>query len=215
MNNKLGDFIRTYRSEKDLSLRQFGTLSGISHTHIDSIERGADPRTGKSVKVTNDLIEKIANATNQEPAYIFSLSINEDWDNKPDVVRVPILGLVKAGIPSEAIQEFIDWEEIPADWLRGGKEYFALEISGDSMYPRMEEGDVIIVLKQQWCNNGDIMVVRVNGDEATVKKVIKQDNGILLIAFNPEYEPIFYTHKQMKDLPVEYLGKVVELRGKF
>lgn len=82
MENKLGEFIKNYRQEHDLSLRQFGTLCGVSHTHIDSIERGADPRTGKKVKLTNDMIERIATATNQLPSYVLSLSLNYDNDER-------------------------------------------------------------------------------------------------------------------------------------
>lgn len=78
MDNKLGKFIKSLRLEKGMSLREFGNACGISHTHIDSIEKGADPRTGKTVKITNDVIEKIANAFNLDPTYLFELSLDRD-----------------------------------------------------------------------------------------------------------------------------------------
>jgi repressor LexA len=57
--------------------------------------------------------------------------------------------------------------------------------------------------------------VLVNGNDATVKKLVKHENGISLIAFNGKYDPMFYTPKEVAELPVSILGKVVELRGKF
>lgn len=83
MDNKLGDFIKEYREKNNLSLREFGKISNISHTHIDSIEKGKDPRTGKRVKITNEIIEKLSKAMNVSPSYLFNLSINKDKEISP------------------------------------------------------------------------------------------------------------------------------------
>lgn len=79
----------------------------------------------------------------------------------------------------------------------------------------MSAGDVVIVRKQEDVDNGDIAIVLVNGDEATVKKIKKFDGGINLIPTNPEYDVITYTNEQIDKLPVRIIGKVVELRAKF
>ena len=129
-------------------------------------------------------------------------------------VKIPVLGRVVAGIPIEAIEDIIDDEEIPADMAARGT-YFALQIYGDSMEPRMKEGDVVIVRQQEDIDSGDLAIVLVNGNDATVKKVRKSTEGIMLIPFNTAYEPIFYSNKQIDELPVRILGKVVELRAKF
>lgn len=76
--NLLGEYIKNYRKEHELSLRQFAKMCDISHTHIDSIERGIDPRTGKTVKISNETILKIANAIDVKPDYLFNLSIGVD-----------------------------------------------------------------------------------------------------------------------------------------
>lgn len=76
--NLLGEYIKNYRKEHELSLRQFAKMCDISHTHIDSIERGVDPRTGKTVKISNETILKIANAIDVKPDYLFNLSIGVD-----------------------------------------------------------------------------------------------------------------------------------------
>ena len=94
-------------------------------------------------------------------------------------------------------------------------EYFALSVKGDSMEPKFTEGDVVIVRKQEDVDSGDIAIMMVNGDEATIKKVQKFDGGINLIPSNPVYDVITYSNKDIMEKPVVCLGKVVELRAKF
>ena len=134
--------------------------------------------------------------------------------NPADKRMIPVLGYVKAGLPIESVENILDYEEISEEMARQG-EYFALKIKGDSMEPRMREGDVVIVKKQNIVNNGEIAVVLVNGNDATVKKFFKYDSGINLISFNPNYEPFTYTPEQVNELPVQVIGRVVELRAKF
>ena len=130
-------------------------------------------------------------------------------------IKIPILGTVIAGIPVTAVEDIIGYEEINEKMARCG-DYFALEIKGDSMEPKMSKGDIVIVKQQNTVENGQIAIVLVNGDEATVKKVRFRDNGIELIAFNSYvYEPHFYSAKEIEELPVKIIGRVVELRAKF
>lgn len=130
-------------------------------------------------------------------------------------VRIPVLGNVAAGVPIEAIQEIFDYEEITPELAATG-EFFALKIHGASMEPRMVEGDVVIVKKQDDVESGDIAIVLINGNDATVKRVRKQENGITLIATNVNvYEPYYYSNEEIMKLPIKILGKVVELRAKF
>lgn len=130
-------------------------------------------------------------------------------------VQIPVLGRVQAGIPIDAIEEILDYEEITPEMAAKG-EYFGLQIRGDSMTPRFVEGDVVIVKQQPDAECGDIVVALVNGDEATIKKLIKYENGgIALVALNPVYQPLQFTEKEIIEKPVTILGKVVELRAKF
>lgn len=157
-----------------------------------------------------DKIEMLANYFGVEKSDLI-----EDKNENNLSTRIPVLGTVKAGIPITAIQEILDYEEISSKMARCG-EYFALRIKGDSMEPRMYEGDVVIVKQQNTVDNGQIAIVLVNGDEATVKKVRFRDNGIELIAFNSYvYEPHFYSAEDIHHLPVQIIGRVVELRAKF
>lgn len=129
-------------------------------------------------------------------------------------VRIPVYGYIRAGIPVEAISEILDYEEIPQDMAKNG-EYFALQVRGDSMLPELREGDVVIVKAQNDIETGEMAIVAVNGDDATVKRVIKSNSGITLIPSNTTYPPIIYSGADITNLPVEIKGKVVELRRKF
>ncbi len=153
-------------------------------------------------------------------AEIFNVSIDYllGESNRPvsehNVFEIPVLGTVQAGIPMEAIENIIDYEEISEEMARSG-EYFGLRVKGSSMEPKFSEGDVVIVRKQPDAENGEIAIILVNGSEATIKKIKKDSNGIMLIPSNPNYEVQFYDKKDIEEKPVQIIGKVVELRAKF
>lgn len=169
---------------------------GISRSAPQTWAKGNNPR--------NATIAKIAAYFNVTPEYFF-----ED-----DAFRIPVLGRVAAGLPLFAEQEILDWEEVPKAWQQEG-DYFALKIRGRSMEPRICDGDVVIVRKQDYCNNGQIAIVLVNGEDATCKRVTFDDNGMTLNPLNPLHPKQEYSAQAVKELPVTILGVVVELRGKF
>ena len=134
---------------------------------------------------------------------------------KREGVKIPVLGSVVAGIPLEAITDILGWEEIPQEMAASG-DFFALKIKGDSMSPRIQEGDVVIVKKQPSVESGEVAIVLINGAEATIKQVYLQETGIMLQAYNPAVYPSrFYSNDEIQNLPISIIGKVVELRGKF
>lgn len=128
-------------------------------------------------------------------------------------ITIKVLGRVAAGLPIEAVEHIIDTEEISEELARTG-EFFGLQIHGDSMEPRMYEGDVVIVRKQDDAESGDIVIAMVNGNDATCKRLTKYANGITLSSLNAKYEPMIYSNEEILQKPVKILGKVIELRGK-
>ena len=164
-------------------------------------------------------LEPLAKILETTPAQLigwhYDDSENQDVNsNKSKAVKIPVLGDVAAGIPIEAVEDILDYEEIDED-LASKSEFFGLRIKGNSMSPRIQSGDVVIVRVQPDAESGDIVIAKVNGDDACCKKLQKHDEGISLISLNPEYEPMFFSKKDIADLPVHIIGKVVELRGKF
>lgn len=150
-------------------------------------------------------------------AEIFSVTADELIGRPPQAqkgIRIPVLGDVAAGVPIEAVTDIVDYEEIDSAMAATG-EHFGLRIKGSSMEPRMVEGDVVIVRKQDTAETGDTVVVLVNGDSATVKKIKFTPAGIYLIPTNPSHEVQFYSPQDVEQLPVRVIGKVVELRAKY
>ena len=127
-------------------------------------------------------------------------------------VRIPVLGSIRAGIPNSAIEDIIDYEEITEDMAKHGK-HFALKIKGDSMSPNLLEDDVVIFRECENAETGDVCAILVNGDDATVKKIKKTEQGLYLIPYNTaHYEPIFYTNEEIETKPVRVIGKAIEVR---
>lgn len=129
-------------------------------------------------------------------------------------VSINVLGRVAAGLPIEAVENIIDTEEISEDMARSG-EFFGLQIHGDSMEPRMYEGDVVIVRQQDDAESGDIVIAMINGSDATCKRLTKYAGGITLSSLNTKYQPMMFSNEDIQNKPVRIIGKVVELRGKF
>ena len=129
-------------------------------------------------------------------------------------MQIPVLGEVAAGQPIFAAENYMDSEEISPDMAKSGK-FFGLKIKGDSMSPRIMDGDTVIVRQQDDAESGDVVIVRINGDSATCKRLMKYTEGISLISFNPAYEPMSFTNKDIAEKPIEIIGKVVENRQKY
>ena len=191
--------------EKGLSVSEMCRRLGLSASIAsDWKQKGASPRASTK--------KKIADFFKVDISYFNEPTFEVKSRTELRALRIPVLGRVPAGIPLEAIEDIIDFEEIPADMVRGGSEYFGLRVSGDSMYPKYLEGDIIIVRRQDTCENGQDCVVYVNGYDATLKTVYLLDNGgIRLQPVNPQYAPKSYF---VGDEPVSIAGVVVELRRK-
>ena len=140
--------------------------------------------------------------------------IEDKSESKIKPTTIPVLGSVPAGIPIEAIQDIIDYEEIDAATAAKG-EYFALQVKGSSMEPRICDGDIVIVRKQDDVESGEIAIVMVNGDNATIKRLLKYEDGIRLMPTNPAYEPLYFTNDEILEKPVKVIGKVIENRQKY
>lgn len=199
------DILRKLRTEKGLTLQQVADYVGLQKAAIYKYEHGL------IVNPKRSLIEKLATLFQVSPSYLLGVT-DEQHPQSVTSVRIPILGRVVAGIPLEAITDIEGYEEITPKMASLG-EYFALRIQGHSMEPRIEDGEIVICQCQSDVDSGDIAIVLVNGDEATCKQVRKGPEGTTLIGFNPiVYPPHFYSNKEIEELPVRIIGRVVESR---
>ena len=195
--------LKDLRIKKGLSQIDFAKAFGVAQNTVSNWE-------SEKRKIDNDTLSQLAAFFDVSTDYL--LGIVEPSTKKG--IKIPVLGVVQAGIPIEAVENIIDYEEITEEMAKSG-EHFGLVVQGESMEPKFSEGDVVIVRKQSDVDSGDIAIVMVNGNEATVKKVSKHGAGISLIPLNTSFETKFYTNDEIASLPVAILGKVIELRAKF
>lgn len=220
-NKLVGARIHAERLNQHLTLKELGVLVGISESTMQRYEKG------KIKSIDIDMIKRFAKALGIPAENLMGWDANTSSNNKDaitpifptkanrKIARIPLLGRVAAGIPIEAIENIEDYEEMYIPALEDPHDYFALRIVGHSMEPRIWDGDVVIVHKQSDVDSGQIAVVLVNGDDATVKQIKKSDAGLTLIGLNPTvYSPHFYTADEVNSLPVRILGAVCEVRGK-
>lgn len=133
------------------------------------------------------------------------------------ICKIPILGTVKAGynwLAEENVIGYITDEETIKSYKNNINEYFALQVIGDSMLPLLSEGDLVIVHDQDDIESGQTAIVLINNEEATIKKVIKTNEGIELHAMNPYYPIKKFTFEDMKKIPVKIIGRVKEAKIK-
>lgn len=206
----IGENIKYLRSQRGYSQEDLAKALGYkSYTTITKWESGVSEPT---LKMTNE-IAKFFNISVNELCYTRLNAPKKNNDVRKGVA-INVYGRVAAGIPLEMIEDIIDTEEIPEEMARTG-EFFGLKIRGDSMEPRMTDGDVVIVRKQEDAETNDVVIATVNGTDATCKRLKKYNDGIALISLNPKYEPMYFSKDEIESKPVCIIGRVVELRAKF
>ena len=201
--------LKELRQQKGMTQSELAKLLKMQRSTLGMYE------TGKR-EPNFEILNMFANFFNVDMNTLMDMNSTSNQNPSSPVrsIKIPVLGTVVAGIPLDAVENIIGWEEISPAMAATG-EHFALRIKGTSMEPRICEGDIVVVRKQEDIESGDTAIVLINGGEATVKKVKKTVEGIMLIANNMAvYSPHFYSNKEIEELPVRIIGKVVELRGK-
>ena len=198
--------LQLLRKQHNMSQLKLATAIGVSRSTVAMWENG-------SSQPDNSMLIKLSELFNVSVDYLLG---RDETPSSPtsNGTWIPVLGKVQAGVPVEAIQDIIDYEDI-SNISKDPSEYFALQVKGQSMEPKFSEGDVVIVKKQDTAEDGDIVIAMVNGDEATIKKLKKRADGIVLLPLNQQFDMMYYTADDIEKLPVRILGKVVELRAKF
>ena len=203
-NKEVVELVKKLTEEQGMSMSELARRVGTAKSAISRYFNGTR-------EFPLNKVEEFASALHTTPDFLLGM----EYEPQPSQgLQIPVLGNVAAGIPISAVEDILDYEEVPQSWENQG-EFFALRIKGDSMQPKMDDGDVVIVRQQSDANSGDTVIVLVNGDDATCKKLQKIENGIMLVSTNPNYLPMFYSNEEIVTKPVVILGKVVELRSKF
>lgn len=215
-NKELGQYLEEIRKAKGYSTYDVNKFTDISQSYISLIEKGKRKPSAVILKTLAPIYSLDYLDLYEKAGYI---DLIED-EKKSRILtpladlqqtEIPVLGLVKAGydyLANENIIGYVFLDFKPSD----PENYYALQVTGDSMEPLCSEGDIVIVHKQDNFDSGNTCIVLVNGDEATVKKVVKMDDGIDLIAMNPYYPVRHFTKNEINEIPVKVIGRVIEAR---
>ena len=201
--------LRELRKRKKLSQQELANLLGVTQATLSGWET-------EKYRIDNDNLIKCSEILNTTTDYLLGkgdIDNNVEYITLPkEIIKIPVLGRIPAGTPIEAIEDIIEYIEIPEEMTKGGKEFFALKIQGDSMSPEYLSGDIVIFEVSPTCETGDDCTVMVNGDDATFKRVERKENGIMIKPLNPEYETMFFTNEEIENKPIKILGIARELR---
>lgn len=204
----MGERLKELRLEKGATQEEVGNVINVAKATIMKYEKGLVENLKRSS------IEKLAKYFNVAPSYLMCMEDEKTDELGNPVVTIPILGVVKAGYDYLAQENWIGNVDVDKK-LADGNELFALKVKGDSMFPVLVEDDIVIIKKQDDFETGDIVVAIINGDEATIKKGKKTNNGILLQPLNTDYDPLVFTYDEMKSIPVSIIGIVKQLKREF
>lgn len=196
---KIGERIRARRNQVGMTADQLAEKIGKDRATIYRYENGDIGNLPLTI------LEPLARVLNTSPALLMGWDVDTQYNNS---VMIPVYGSIPAGVALEAIEDIQGEVDIPADWLSNGKEYIALKVKGDSMYPKYLDGDTVIIQVQPDCESGQDCACYVNGFNATLKTVVKDVGKIELKPYNPNYPPQTYQHPG----EVTIIGVVKQLR---
>ena len=203
-NSELGKRIRDKREETGMTMEQLGKLLGVNKSTIKRYEDGET----KSIKLA--VLEKIAAIFGTTTSYLYYGNTDTHPASTPvkKLSKIPVLGLIRAGSPIIANEEILGYTFIDEN---DPENYFALKVTGDSMNAaRIYEGDVVICRKQSFVENGQIAVVLIDNEDATVKRFYSDGDTVRLEpqSTNPENHTIILNSKENR---FEILGRVVKV----
>ncbi len=208
----IGEYIRELRENRGLSLNMLAIKAGVSSATISYIENGRNKPSLKTIQLLADALGadvsdmvSIMNGSDESPAE-YKLT---DVIDVEAVKKIPLVGSIRAGEPILATENIESYVMVDSIGLCSSKDYFALRVKGDSMNKLFPEDTILIVEKTNVIENGQIGVVGINGQEATVKKVTFAGRNIALIpqSDNPAHIPHVYDIERDE---IYILGRVVQ-----
>jgi len=199
----IGDRIKKARLHRGMTLIEVAEKLGKTEATIQRYE------SGNIKNLKNDTIEELANVLNVSPAHLMGWDTiskpNNILDLSPATVKIPVLGKIACGDPITAEENLTGYRYESPDNLPSGKLIY-LEAKGNSMEPTIPNGSFVLIREQPEVEIGEIAAVLVNGDtEATLKRVKRQGNTVILMPDNPKHEPYVIT----ADNPARIIGKAI------
>jgi repressor LexA len=214
----VGENIRKFRESNHMTQKELAEKLNVRQTAVsywETNKRQPDLATIRKMCAIFNMNLIIDGNWSQFTSADIKADLPNNRLNNSKYFTIPVLGSVAAGIPIDAIEDIVDQEDLNAEYFREPpKEYFGVRIKGHSMEPRICDGDTVIVHQQDDAESDQIVIVNVDGDFATCKRLKKYRDSIALVSLNPAYEPMLFSAEQVEKIPVRIRGVVVELRGK-
>lgn len=239
---ELGAYLKNIRESLGYSTYDVNKLCDISQSYLSLLENGKRRASAIVLKKLAPIYNVSYIELYEKAGYIELIEADE-WDklnkssyNKtfhddnsvsysipkatsnvfpiPDTpIKVPVLGKISAGLPILAVENIEGYEYAPSSYIKKGFDYFYLRVTGDSMNLKFNDGDIVLVQQQDTLENGEIGVILVNGNDATVKKFREENNIVILepMSTNSEHHVQIYNPKEIS---IKILGKVVSYQGK-
>ena len=211
----MGEYIKKLRTDHGYTQEELGQLLNpkVNRAAINKWEGG------RVANIKRSHIAQMAKIFDVDPVKLMCFeSIGPRPSNAQplnDSCRIPLVGRVAAGQPIFDEGNIIGEVFVDPDLIAGSENVYALKVRGDSMSPKILDGDTLIVREQSTADDGEIVIVTVNGDEGTCKKLKRYPDALALVSINPLYEPIMYTWEEVEQLPVRIVGKVLQSRHDF
>lgn len=206
----VGDRIRQVRQEQDVTQQELADYIGVSKQAVYKYENNI------VTNIPTDKVDAIAKRLKVSPAYLMGWEeqptpkptspapIPPGFQPMPSMDMVPLVGRIACGTPITAEENVEQMVCVPSRWHAT----FTLTCKGDSMEPRIHDGDLVAIRSQPEVEQGEIAAVRI-GEEATLKHVYLHENFIELRPENPAYESIILSKEEMNAVVIE--GKAVGL----
>ncbi|RXS10149.1 XRE family transcriptional regulator [Staphylococcus saprophyticus] len=196
--NVIGKRIKELRKQKKLTQTDLSKLTGYKQNTISSHENGT--RGLDELDIMN-----YCEALGVTPTDLFQKE-QPQIETLP-VKKIPVVSQISAGLPIYSEENLIDYTYIATKNLSADKELFGLKVSGDSMDKEFKDGDVVVVEKDSFVENGQIGVVQINGYNATVKRVRYKDDQLILLPESNNNEHLPQVYNSSDD--VKIIGRVV------
>ena len=204
--------LRDIRKQQNITIKELAEKINVAESTVSLYETQKRQPSLDILRTIADTLDTTTdNLLGRESSNVEPVNINKN------LVKIPIYGKIPAGVPMEMVDESYvdDYIEMDSKQLRGSSTYFGLKVKGNSMFPEFRNGDIVIFRQQSHCENGDFCAVSINHTECTFKKVLKKESGITLMPLNPDYDPMFFTKKEIINLPITILGVVKEVRRSY
>lgn len=214
----LGNLIKKYRAENNLSLREFANLTSFSHTYISNLENNYNPSTKKPPIITVPALIELSNILNydfEDLLKIIGSKTNNNKNkveeektlyNKNDIIKIPVFSCIPKDNSRKKVIDhvFIKKNKIEKDI----SDYFATVIKNDNMYPKYHKGDIVLFNYNKDIKYGEDIIISINKDDKMLfTNILINENGIILHYYNPFFKDIKYSKNDIKKLNIEIVAK--------